>query len=222
MFRLACSTQRLSTGSETTTCGQGGLCGVLLGPGAEVVGAFAVAEVAEGFVGFARRLEIEKQGDERGYDLFERDEVLVDEVHPVAEQPAADEERVAVGGFANQADVAVVGPGAAVGATGHAERELLARQAELGQLGLELIDDAGQDALAFGDRQPARRPGDAGHRPAADLADLVRHFDVMAAEDFFELGSASAARSQNMMLWCPVSRMPGCSVWQISRSAVLS
>ena len=47
------------------------------------------------------------------------------------------------------------GPGAAVGAAGHARGEDFVFEAELWQLDFELVDDLGHDAFALGDRQAA-------------------------------------------------------------------
>ena len=87
--------------------------------------------------------------------------------------PAAEEDRVLVLRLAHQADVAVVRPGAAVGAAGHPRGEHFVLQAELVELGFELVDHARQHALALGDRQAAGGQGGAGHRPAADGGEIL-------------------------------------------------
>ena len=66
-----------------------------------------------------------------GHDFLGRHEVFVDEVEPIAEHAAAEEDRVLVFRFADEADVGVVGPGAAVRAAGHARGEDFVFQAEL-------------------------------------------------------------------------------------------
>jgi probable HAF family extracellular repeat protein len=118
------------------------LRGISFRPGVQVVGPAAMAEFAKALRAFAGGFEIQKQRHERRHDLLEPHQVLVDKVHPVAQKPSADEDCVTVGRLAYQPDVAVIRPGAAVGAAGHAHGELFAVQAELGQLDLELIDHA--------------------------------------------------------------------------------
>src|SRR5690242_10732097 len=71
---------------------QGG--GVSFCPGGKVLGALAKAKIAKGFAGLAGMLEISKNGGERGCDFFFGNEVLIDEVQPVAEEAAAEQDGV--------------------------------------------------------------------------------------------------------------------------------
>ena len=103
-----------------------------------------MAEIAKGFARLPVLLEVDEQRHSVGTTSSSANHVLVDEIQPIAQQPAADEDRVLAGRLAHQADVAVVGPGAAVGAAGHAQREHFLRQPEPGQLDFQLIDHARQ------------------------------------------------------------------------------
>ena len=67
------------------------LHGVLLGPRTQIIGPFAVAEIAEGFAFATAVLEIRKQWHQRGNHFLGRHQVFVNEIQPVAQQPAADE-----------------------------------------------------------------------------------------------------------------------------------
>ena len=78
-------------------------------------------------------LEAFEQLPHQRHDLLPLDQVLQHEVQPVAADVAADVERVLVAAAADDADVALVRPGAAVRAAGHAHADRLAGQAQVGQ-----------------------------------------------------------------------------------------
>ena len=86
------------------------------------------------------------------------------------------------------------GPGAAVGAAGHARGEDFVLEAELFELDFELVDDRRHHAFALGDRQAARGQGGAGHRPAADGGVVLGERHAVAAEDFFEPAAVGRRR----------------------------
>src|SRR5262249_11094772 len=133
----------------------------------------ASAIIAEALIGAAIRFETREQWLEQRHDLARRHEVLQEEVEPCAEHIAADEYRVLVTGAADDTDVALVGPDAAVRAAGDADADCLALQAEARQLGFELIDDAGQDAFGFRDGQAAGWDRRAGEAVLAGLGQLM-------------------------------------------------
>ena len=121
----------------------------------QVVYGFSVAEVAERFVGLPLAFVIGQQGQQLIDNVFQRYHVFVDEVQPVAPHAATDQDGVFADRFADQTDIGGVRPGAAVGAAGHADRELVAIQTQPGQLGFQPLDHARQYAFGLGDRQAA-------------------------------------------------------------------
>ena len=126
-----------------------------------------MAEVAERLTRFPLRLVAGEYGRDLLGEIVEGDDVLVLLVEPVAEQAAAEEDRVLAEGAADDADVGVVGAGAGVGAAGHPQREGVVRQAESCDLRLERIDQAREHPLALRHGEAAGGQGDAGHAPAA-------------------------------------------------------
>src|SRR5438270_4882323 len=79
-------------------------------------------------------LEVLKQRPQRRHNLGQRDQILEQEVEPMAQDMAADVNRVFITAAANQTDVALVRPSAAVRATGHPHAELLVLQPQPLQL----------------------------------------------------------------------------------------
>src|SRR5947209_20524509 len=90
----------------------------------EFVGAQALAVVAEGLACVAVLLEMLKERHQRRHDVVLVHKVLEHEVQPVTENVAAYEDRELVAAAADQADVALIRPRAAVRATGHAHTQL--------------------------------------------------------------------------------------------------
>ena len=64
--------------------------------------------------------------------------------------------------FADEANVGSVRSGAAVGTTGHVDRDSVATQAELFQLRFHRVENAGQGSFRFGDGQSTGGPRGAG------------------------------------------------------------
>src|SRR3569623_1031847 len=91
---------------------------VTSGPIRQVFRPLAIAEVSKRLARMTGMLEVHKQRSQRGGNLFLGHEVLVDEVQPIAEQPAADEHRVLAGRFAHQTNIGVVWSRTADGAPG--------------------------------------------------------------------------------------------------------
>jgi len=137
-----------------------------------------VAVVAEGLPLGPLGLEPGEDGDELGDHLVERDVILELDVEPVAQGPAAEEDGirpgagravlVAGGRSSDQADIRVIGPGAAVGTAGHPDGEELGLEAQRLQLDFELVHDRRQGPLGLGHGQAAGGHRRAGHRPSAD------------------------------------------------------
>src|SRR5439155_297642 len=103
----------LFSGSETLALRRR-LAGKLLGEGEQRLRSLPVAEIAERFVWLAGLLEEQEDRQERGHDLVRGHQVLVDEVEPVPQESAAEKDCVLVGRLAHEADVRVVGAGAAI------------------------------------------------------------------------------------------------------------
>ena len=116
---------------------------VRLRPSREILGAFAVTEVPERFTVFALLLEVNQQRRQRRHDLLRRNQILVQEVHPIALHAAPEEHRVPSLCFADQTDIRVVGAGAPVRASGHPHDERLTLQAEFFEFDFQLVDDPG-------------------------------------------------------------------------------
>ena len=97
----------------------------------------------------------------------------VELVQPRAVEGGAEIEVVGAWGAADQPDLGQERPGAAVGAAGHADHDLVPAQARLVQRPLQRVDQAGQVALALGQRQAAGRQRHAGHGVEAQARAVV-------------------------------------------------
>ena len=180
-----------------------------------------VAEVAEGLAVGAFGLVAGEDRDELGDDLVEGDVVLELDVEPVAEGPAAEEDgvgarsgrAVVVPGrrAADQADVGVVRPGAAVGAAGHPDGEAVGLEPEGRQSHLELVHDRRQGPLGLGHGQAAGRHRRAGHRPAADGRIPLDRRDPVRLEQRLDLGLPGDGSRSASRIDC----------WQVIRAGVL-
>ena len=100
-----------------------------IGLGADFAG--AADEVGKVFAFEAMGGEVfEERADGIG-DVLEGDDLFFEAGEPVATDGAADVEGVFAGGTADEADVGVVGTGAAVGAAGHADEDGFLFEAEI-------------------------------------------------------------------------------------------
>src|SRR5262249_61347936 len=134
--------------------------------------AHALAEVAESFAGGAVFLVLLQDRRQRGHDLVPVDQVLELEVEPMAQRMAADEEGELVAAAADDADVALVWPDAAVRAARHPDADRLVSQSEPLQLVLKFVQNSGQRAFGFGDGEAARWDGRASHAVLAHVGGL--------------------------------------------------
>ena len=91
--------------------------------------AFADHEVAEALAGLALLGVALDQGGERRDDLVVPDVLAVQLVQARAVEGGAEIEVVLAGGAPDQADLGEIGPGAAVGAAGHADHDVVVAQA---------------------------------------------------------------------------------------------
>src|SRR6187397_522479 len=104
----------------------------------------------------------------------------VELVHARAVERRAEIEVVAARPFADQADLGEVRPRAAVRASGHADDDVVGRQSVRCKFLIERIEQLRQIALALGQREPAGRQRDTGHRiasqarPGREQAGLAR------------------------------------------------
>ena len=119
------------------------------------------------------------------------------------------------GAAADEAEVGVVGTAAAVRAAGHAEEDGLVFEAEFAQVGVDLVQDAGQDALGFAERKAAGGQGDAGVSDLAGAGHAVGVDDAVFGEDGIDGGLLPGATSAMMRLVFGVT-MKG----RIERSAI--
>ena len=132
----------------------------------------AVAEIAKTLARVAVGGIEREQRVERLADGTERH--LVDECHvePRAFEIAADKQRVIAGHAADDADVAGIGPGAAIGAAGDADAEALALRARIGRARSSM---------------------------AATMSPCTRSASVSASPQVGKAGQASAQRSAGNM-----------------------
>src|SRR6185437_11164952 len=125
--------------------------------GFEPLGADPVTEIAEAFAGAAL-------GGEDGEELAEllrhlgiRHAVDQQGVEARALEITADEKRVEAGHAADDADIAGIGAGAAIGAAGDADTEPLVLEAVALELLRDAVDQWLAHALRLGERQAAGR-----------------------------------------------------------------
>jgi len=148
----------------------------------------AVAEVAEAFAGLA--LE--------GVALDDRAEHFDGAVHRRAgrHEPVeagaivggADIEGVFVWGFADEADFAEVGSGAAVRATGDADADGIVGEAVLLEDGFEFFQQLGQGAFALGEGEAAGGQGHAGEGVQTQAGAVVFLVETVLGEDRLDEG----------------------------------
>src|SRR5262245_41712337 len=170
-----------AAGEYTSSVGGRALCGSSFGRCQQVLQplhAHPRAIVAKAFGLLTLADERFQEWKQRRYDLLQWNQVLEHEIQPIAERPAADEEGELVAAAADDADIALIRAGAAVGAASHSHGELLVGQSEPGQFRFQSIDDAGQSALGFGECQATGGDRRTSHAQFANSADLVRAADA--------------------------------------------
>src|SRR5579859_5172392 len=144
------------------------------------------------------RFEYRKQ---RWHDVGHRHQIAEHEVQAMPNNVAAYEERVLVAAAADEADLALVGPGAAVGAARHADAKCLILQSQALQLGFQLVDEARQCPFRFGERQAASWNGGAGHAVLANARNRLRAFHAMLGQDLVDLlaGAGVEVAKENVL-----------------------
>ena len=90
---------------------------------------------------------------------------------------------------ADQADIAGIGPGAAIRAAGDAERDALLGQAVARQHALDLPQDRRADPFGLGQRQTAGGERRAGQCPAGNGSEILGQGHAMGAQDRLHLGA---------------------------------
>ena len=151
-----------------------------------------------------------------------RDDSVVLEVfgvklgEPRAVERRAEIEVVAAGPFADQADLGDIRPRAAVRAAGHADDDVVVGEAVRREPLVERVDQFGQIAFALGEREPAGRQRDAGHRIAPQAGD--RRHQTVSRRRCASIAARSSGETLAMMtFWLAVSRMsPLCisAIWR--------
>ena len=142
-----------------------------------------VAEVAERLARLAVVLEEMEQRQERRGDSFALHKIGEDKIEPFAEELSTDKDRVAVFGFADERDIGIVRSRTAVRTSGHADGKRLLLQPEPREFDFQLVHDPRQRAFTFRNRQSARRPCDARHRPAPDGRNRFARSDIVPAKN---------------------------------------
>ena len=127
-----------------------------------------MAIIAQALALHALLLEAAKDRRQQRHNIAAKHQVFQHEIEAMAQEVTADKDAELVAAAADDADVALVRPDAAVGAAGHANADLLVFESQALQFHVQLVDDAGQGALGLGDRQAARRDRGAGHAVLAD------------------------------------------------------
>src|SRR3981081_941488 len=112
-------------------------------------------EIAEALAGDALARVSAKQGIEPGDDLVVLQILGIELGQARSVEGGAEIKIVAAGSFADQSDLGDVGPRAAVGAAGHADHDVVAREIMRRQPRVERRDEVGQKTLAFGERETA-------------------------------------------------------------------
>ena len=103
-------------------------------------------------------------------------------VEPGAREIAADIERVKARHPADDADIAAIGPGAAVRAAGDADAEPLAFEPPAPQPRRDRADDVVAHPLRLGQRQPAARQRRARQSPALDRQQVLGEAHAVRAQ----------------------------------------
>ena len=133
---------------------------LLFGPMVDRFFSLSETKITERFVFFSLVFEVfEDLGEFRG-DVVPVDPFLVDETDSVPQNVATQVHRIALLGLSNQADITVVRPGTSIGTASHADQKPLAREPEPLEFRFDLVHDARQRSLAFGNRKPTRWPCD--------------------------------------------------------------
>ncbi len=141
------------------------------------------APVAEAFVVLAFLGVAFEDGLEGGDDLLFFDAGDERTVESGAAGVAPDVELVAAGAAPDEAEFSHVGPGASVGATGHADDELLFVEAGVLECGLDTGEQFREEAFGFSEGEAAGRECGAGHGGAVQGAGLFGGFDAMFLKD---------------------------------------
>src|ERR1700722_9137824 len=87
-----------------------------------------LAIISKSFTTLAVDLKILQQRHEQRHDFVERHQIAQDEVEPSSQHVSAYEDGELIAAAAYEADVALIRPHAAIGATGHADAQLFAFQ----------------------------------------------------------------------------------------------
>src|SRR5438270_7390516 len=141
-----------------------------------------MAEIAEALAAAASLAVKVQERPQRRNDLVERDEVFQLDVESIAERPPADEDGVLRPAAADDADVALIGPGAAVGAAGHADADGRPPQVETHKFAFQFVEHARKCALRLGQSQTASRNRRAGQAELPHRADAVRPRDAVSVK----------------------------------------
>src|SRR5271170_5167018 len=141
-----------------------------------------MAEIAKAFGDGAMRSIKRKEGIERLADRAKRH--LIDEqcIQPRAFEITANEQRIIARHPADDANIAGIGPGAAVGATGDADAEPLMFEPVTGETRFDASDDVVAHALGLSQRQATSRQGRAGERPALGRQNVLGETHAMRTQ----------------------------------------
>src|SRR5262249_14981104 len=124
----------------------------------------AVAPVAEAFAIVALFREACEHGAEFVFDLRIFDRVFPDAIEARAGGVAAEPELIAAGRFADESDFRHVSARATVRAAGRTNDDFLVGQTEIAAEFFDTVDQTGQHALGFREREAAGWQSRAGHR----------------------------------------------------------